>query len=600
MILANGKKERLAVAAITNEANKPSSFLIPEIPVGDKGISFDGEIQVFKDSSETKESFLGKVPVQSKGTEVNEFSNGTRSFSLELEHYRNYYNDGGVLLFVVEILETGDTKIFYKQLLPLELYEIIKYYGHQGTKSVELRALSESSLYEVCKQFLRERTKQPAALIENNTLFKESEFNSYDITSLTFNPDEKAANNIFEHDFTLYGFKETLPIPLHNGRIQSIGKSGPDSIKIDGKMYTFNMNIISESSRTIFSIEEALSMKLLNDRQGNNLTFKIDRFHSLSTQLKIIPFLIELLNAKNIEFPTNSAIITKNTPNKEKLISEFKQMYSTLQKLGTIFKTLNISEDLQIGDKDGEFRTMFNFAESLVSAILEQQPQRLNIGETNHVKFLNISFKEVKFLLFYDPFSEKKLVNAFSKEVAKRHVSVGRKDSENRWFSHSIYILLGENSLAHDANLNINVIKEAFDEFEIFGNRDILGITNNFCLRCLKAFDLSKNLQLLDLVDYIYSRFKLGPDEHLQNSSLIIAINKMQSSLRRNQQLSDEEFEELMSLKSKYQSDTAAQFCINVLLENKKEADFHFTRMETEKQNFYKTLPIYHIYKNLI
>lgn len=89
--LSNQKKERQTVNAIEYLANLPDSYLIPDIPVGDKGISFDGHISVMKDDSETKESLIGRVPVQVKGTEIEHFTEGIRSFSFELADYRNFF-----------------------------------------------------------------------------------------------------------------------------------------------------------------------------------------------------------------------------------------------------------------------------------------------------------------------------------------------------------------------------------------------------------------------------------------------------------------------------------------------------------------------------
>lgn len=49
---SNSQIELKAVNAVVNAAVQPHSYLIPNIPVGDKGVSFDGDIQVFSDSSE--------------------------------------------------------------------------------------------------------------------------------------------------------------------------------------------------------------------------------------------------------------------------------------------------------------------------------------------------------------------------------------------------------------------------------------------------------------------------------------------------------------------------------------------------------------------
>ncbi|MYL65485.1 DUF4365 domain-containing protein [Bacillus hwajinpoensis] len=119
--MANRKKEQIAVSAIERETFREGAYLVTDIPVGDKAPSFDGHITVFNDDSESKESYLNDVPTQVKGTGVKHFSEGTRKFPLDLAHYKNYYKRGGCLLLVVEILENTETKIFYKQLLPMSI-----------------------------------------------------------------------------------------------------------------------------------------------------------------------------------------------------------------------------------------------------------------------------------------------------------------------------------------------------------------------------------------------------------------------------------------------------------------------------------------------
>jgi len=57
--------EKRAVSAIDNLCDLDSQYrLNSRIPVGDKEISYDGNIEVFKDNTRTKLSFLFKVPVQ--------------------------------------------------------------------------------------------------------------------------------------------------------------------------------------------------------------------------------------------------------------------------------------------------------------------------------------------------------------------------------------------------------------------------------------------------------------------------------------------------------------------------------------------------------
>ncbi|MDM5246121.1 hypothetical protein [Lysinibacillus sp. G4S2] len=92
-----------AVNAITTAAI--CHPLMPDIPAGDKGISFDGHIDVMKDASERKDAFLGKVPVQVKRTGV--------------KHFSGLYITSGAVLFVVEVDDKTNTKIFYRPTITL-------------------------------------------------------------------------------------------------------------------------------------------------------------------------------------------------------------------------------------------------------------------------------------------------------------------------------------------------------------------------------------------------------------------------------------------------------------------------------------------------
>ena len=98
----------------------------PNINWNDKEPSWDGNIYLYEDNSQKKGLLRGRIPVQVKGTEVKRFSRKFHSFQMKLSDIKNYYYDGGVLFLVVEIIDTQNTKIFYKFLLPIELKRIME------------------------------------------------------------------------------------------------------------------------------------------------------------------------------------------------------------------------------------------------------------------------------------------------------------------------------------------------------------------------------------------------------------------------------------------------------------------------------------------
>ena len=594
--LSKKKLERMAVEAVISEANKPNSLLVANIPVGDKGISFDGEIEVFKDDSESVESLIGKVPVQVKGTQVSEFTQGNRTFPIRLDHLRNYYNSQGVVLFVVEIKASGEKKIFYKQLLPTELREIIKKYGEekkQKQRTIELRPLSETTLDAVCRKFLRESKKQPLLLIEHNP-FKKDEFTFFELTSLTFNPNKPETSNIFEHDFTIYGIKETLTVPLERGRVHSITiKNRKGKFYTNGQEYEFNIRITFEQNRTIIIvIEDSLELEFIPIY--NKFNFRIVKFKSLSTQLKIVPFIMDFLSDTSIEFKINTHSIKYEykLQNSNVIIKDFQKLHSTLIKLKSIFEVLKVPLETSIEQEDGNLNKLMDQINSFVEMFLENKCHNLQINEPEKAKFTLFKLGSLELVLFYNPDSVPILSNAFSEEFILKDTRIVVGDNT---YPHSPYIMLTDSALARGANVNLEIIKKSFESFNPFSNEITASVTNEFCLKCINAYDLSKNKQFLYLAEHIYKSYE---GENLDPN--VILINQAQIKLRDNGSLTDDDIEKLIKSKQSDPENIELQFCASVLLESKHEAKMYFNQLDADRQNYYKKLPIYTLFTKIL
>ncbi|UKJ83706.1 DUF4365 domain-containing protein (plasmid) [Priestia megaterium] len=594
--MSNGKIERLAANAIEVEANQPNSFLIPNISKGDKGISFDGEIQVFRDERETVESLVGRVPVQVKGTQVEKISSRNHSFSLSMDHYRNYYEDGGVLFLVVEVTEHTEKQVFYKHLLSKELHTIIKNYGHQGSKSMELRPLSETTLYNACKKFIMEREKQSRRIIENHTIGEE-EFTSYSVSSLTYDPNNEATSHIFEHDFTFYGEKEGIEVPLHHGRVHAVLKEYEETIIIDEKIYKFNVQAKEELSKTSLVIEESLLVEFLDNKNGMKVNVKMLRFNCLWVQLRIIPFLIELLCGEKVYFITTSVGLCREGNDSKDFIKALEQTNSMLLKLKKIFRSMGIDEKKEVGKEGDNYNQIINSLSKLVHSIFNKDLTNLNFKDPDFSGFINLSLGDIKLLLFYDSNGKGRLINAFSKDLLDMYkFGVINKNSTDI-IDQSPYTALNKDFAEAD-NVNFDSIKKSFDRLDPFKNEGVFSRTNHFCLQCLSYYDTSGNEQVLDLVEYIYNKYYSNPNPNLNQN--IILINKLQTCFRKFKNLSDEEYYELINLKNNSQEDIQTQFCASVLTQSKIEANLYFRKMDKDIQIMYKDFPIYTLYQKLM
>lgn len=581
---SNTKLERVAVQAIENESLKYN--LVPNIPVGDKGISFDGDIEVMKDDSESKEALMGKVPVQIKGNYVERFSEGNRSYSLDLAHYRNFYNQSGALLFVVEINRKLETKIFYRHLLPVDLREIINKFGNQGSRSVQLRPLSETDLYKICMLFLSESKKQAPILLENNP-FKKNDYTSFRMNSLTFNPMQEETSNIFEHDFIMYGTYGNLALPIGITRITEEIIRLEETVIVEGKGIKVSCEVKRSSKQISILMEDSIEFIILNTSN-----FKVETvcFKSIETQLKLLPILKAIFTGKNVEFKELGASLDGGKPNDIGLVSNIDYLYQLFVKLQNAFLIVGLDESTEFINENEIF---FENANSFIRLIINHELTLLNIKKYESVVgFVLLDFAGIKFTIFVFPNSENPIINGFSKDLIIKDTRI---DFDGQSYPVSPYIKLSKEGLALSQNLNFEIIRESFDLIEPFANEQLFIHTNDFCLNCIGAYEESGKKEFLELAKYIYSKYEKGLNE---TSEIIIRINQLQLNYRLNEVLTEYEENQLIKLKMSSSNDEVL-FCTSVLLGSKKEAQFFFNKLNKDVQLYYENLPIYNLYVNI-
>lgn len=584
--LSNTKLERIAVQAIENKAIQYN--LITNIPVGDKGISFDGDIDVMKDDSEKKESLLGKVPVQVKGTFSENFSERKRTFSIKLAHLRNFYDRNGVVLFVVEINGDLETKIFYKQLLPAELRFLIHKYGKQQSKSLELRPLEETTLNSVCRKFLDESKKQPPILLENNP-FKQDEFTNLRLTSLTFNPLNKETSNIFDHDFTVYGVMKELTIPLGIVRIESEIQNGRETILFEGKSIEVDLEIRrNRKNEVTILFDDSLELKL---DVNSKFQFNLVKFKSIATQLKILPVLKAILTGKRVILVEQNSYIDGGKPHDEKWIGRIEELYQLFLRLQKAFEVLKLDEHSEFKMEGNKF---IKELAAFTRMVLDKDFSEVKMENPQDTCFVLFDLGGLKFILFYEPESTTPLISGFSKDLLEKEFQL---EADGEFYQCTApYFTLTTEALAYSENIDFTSLKSSFDQFECFGNEALFNITNQFVLLCIGAYDLSTNEEFLHLSNYIYSKYKTGLSSH---SETIIRINQLQIRYRLNGTLTKKDKDELMKIKITSIDNNQVQFCASVLLGSKTEAEWFFSKMTNEEQKYFMTLPIYHLFEIL-
>lgn len=143
------KTENIAINAINNEICK-YDILISNIEKNDKTISLDGSIDLYETKQITAENLLGKIPIQVKGKTVKKFGTASIKHNVRKVDLKNFIQDGkGAIYFVVEILPSNETKIYYYVFTLENTNKILKDMNKDvKTKSIEFRELKKRELIE--------------------------------------------------------------------------------------------------------------------------------------------------------------------------------------------------------------------------------------------------------------------------------------------------------------------------------------------------------------------------------------------------------------------------------------------------------------------
>lgn len=117
---------------------KYSEVVSPKLTEEDKGIAWDGFLNLYSNSSKKKECYIGRVTVQSKGKVVKkQFKEKNFSYKIEATDLKLYQKEGTVF-FVTQILEEKQKeRLFYRKLTPLLIANILR--AHKGVAEPSVR-----------------------------------------------------------------------------------------------------------------------------------------------------------------------------------------------------------------------------------------------------------------------------------------------------------------------------------------------------------------------------------------------------------------------------------------------------------------------------
>ncbi len=565
--------EKIAINKIEELILKNSEFLSPYINSNDRTPLWDGNIYIYNKNTKTNGTFEGKIDVQIKGRQVDDFKDNN-TYSFKVETLRGYQKEiKGTLLLVVDFINIDNYKVYYCNLLPVDLYQILKdLKEEQKTVSLKLKEINENgalNFKNVCINFYKNSIRQA-----NKKIIEESEFNN--IEGLNF--------EVFVKQSEYEEYLEAADVYTY----AKIKGTHEEVATVKGEWKSF-----STIKKNIFVKDKKFySQYTVMGKDGNELVVGPITIELLSgkihlklegvpkKRIKDLEFIISVLKEQYIMFDnmkfdlpfTDIEMVNKNIDVYSKQLEYFK-------KIVKLFKFFNTEFDIdydQLNEVDlRNLHHLMNLYDGIFPKdIKELQKYYINI---NKYKFI-----------FVLVFNGNKIYNFYSQEMIDNTLCVMIRDGKE--IKTSIYSNLLPDEYLNVNNFNEKIILKSFKSIEL--NDDVLDSINLLMLRFLKAYDQSYDRRYLDLSD------KLSQIICKNRINDIDLINSKQIKFRkRNLSFNDKKLLNTISEKEEHKNNYHILCCIDILVNNTFDFAKHYKSMKKKDKEVFNEWPIYNLIK---
>ena len=568
--------EGIAVERVKREIYK-YNCLKEFLNSNDKMPLWDGEIFIYDENSEynSNSKFLGKISVQVKGHKVAKIKSGNSKYTVDVENLIAYQKTGkGTLLFVVEIIDSETTQIYYANLLPVDLKEILsKVKDDQKKVNVDIKPIKEkssSSMKMICQNFLNNSNEQMNIEIKNIDEIKDIK----EINFSVWGDKEYIENYMFNNDIYTYAIceKDNKKIALPKLKDIQTFKTVSTEVSIKNKKYYNEITFIKNRNEEYALIGESIKFYI----SDNKINFNISG--NIYERIIDIKFILDLLENKEITI-SDRTFNLNGYKNKQDYITKLNNNLILLQSIKDIFDKYNIRFEKDISKLNSEER------KNLVRFIKINKGELIKDLDAVTPYYIDVVEYRIAFIILKESENEIEILNYFDSNIMDK-VKVFFIDQNNEQVFISPYINLTTQNLLEFSNIDIDIIEKSF-ETEYY-TEEICERYNMFLLELIKAYDVSKDKKWIKFAEKLV-------DKILLYSNLpVYIINKFQI-IKRIRNLTLEEKEELYKIKEK-ESDNIIQCGIAILLDNRSDFERYFNKIGIKQKEF-KKFPIYNLIK---
>ena len=506
--------EEKAILALKNYmwGSKVISQFIVE---NDKEPFWDGYVNLYKDSQKDKKSFLGRVPLQIKGKLVRSFKKEKFKYNIDVTDLKAYLADPTVYIVCQMKEDSKDTLLFYRNLLPETIKNLLKGKDKQKTVAVKMKPFPESleSFESILRVFMGDSRKQisysgmKSLTLEDARKRKVNNF-SFVMPLANMSPAD-CMGYLSSHDSYMYAQVDKdlgIEIPI-SGEMNFSFKNVMKLDVVVGEKVFYNQfcNDIKDGNLVV-TIGNVLTLIFPINQQVKNSTasFKVSS-NFLDESMHQMEFLMALEQEGKIKLGGVEVNLKVNEP---EIIKECGQRLIALRQLKHVLDLLHITKPLDLSKIDKEQNDLI---EVLIATIGTGKSVRIGHSEST---LILVEIGNLNLLLWE---SVDKDGNSFFGNFFDGRIDIKYQFEEGKHYESSPFSYLQNNDLWSKCD-NIPFDKQIDSYDNLIGkNPHIYDMANLDLLAMLNAYD------------------SLGETEQIKKDNILAYAKKLNEWLRKSE-----------------------------------------------------------------
>lgn len=488
--------ETFAVNAVRNSIVM-SNFLDQFIQDNDKEPSWDGHVYIYTHKSKRKDCLKGRLPVQVKGVESNDFTKREISYPVATSDLTNYLNDGGSVFFVVYVGRGGaSSQIYYTELTPIKLRLYIASSKAQKTKSIKLKKFPEDNnkketiFFNCLENCQKQSSFSSTKLYSLEELEKQGVLEGITIPVLALGQvDPKLA--LFTNEVYFYAnikgspipqpleiFPENLSIREHRNALVAIGD----------RVFYNSVDVVLNADTVTTLVGDSLS--IITHRHSKSFNIKYKSSDKLRQRTIDSEFMLSYIKAGAFSYDRISIPFDRKGANFSDYSVEAEENdLQYLKKVVQLLNLFNCKKDIDLKSLTGKD---WNNIDTLITALVDNKDISDLRGDLPPVFTVDIA--DLKFIVRAQKVKGKantyRIFDFFQAEI-----SIIYESSDGNKLPISQFALLHASDIVNADNLRLDALLPSFQKIE--RHSELMIRANYFLLELIKAYDLQNNPEII-------------------------------------------------------------------------------------------------------